>query len=85
MVSVRSALPDSTQSSASAGVRVTVNNWIWIRTSGAFDAVVDFDADIRDPNNPARIRPAYDAGDHLHPNDAGMEAMANAVDLSILR
>ncbi|WP_078852205.1 RICIN domain-containing protein [Streptomyces sp. NRRL B-3229] len=76
-------LPHSTQSSAQAAVRTTVNNWI--RTSGAFDAVVDFDAVVRDPNNPAQMLPAYDSGDHLHPNDAGMQAMANAVDLSVLR
>jgi lysophospholipase L1-like esterase len=76
-------LPHSTQSTSLANIRVTVNNWI--RTSGAFDAVVDFDAVIRDPNNPAQMLPAYDSGDHLHPNDAGMQAMANAVDLSTLR
>ncbi|WP_079087450.1 RICIN domain-containing protein [Streptomyces scabiei] len=76
-------LPYSAHSSAQAGIRTTVNNWI--RTSGAFDAVVDFDAVIRDPNNHARMLPAFDAGDHLHPNDAGMEAMASAVDLSTLR
>ncbi len=62
-------------------VRATVNNWI--RTSGAFDAVVDFDAATRDPANPKHIRPDFDPGDHLHPNDAGYEAMANAVDLAI--
>jgi lysophospholipase L1-like esterase len=62
-------------------IRETVNRWI--RTSGAFDAVVDFDAATRDPNNPKRLRPAFDPGDHLHPNDAGYAAMADAVDLSI--
>lgn len=76
-------LPNSTQSSTQAGMRATVNNWI--RTSGAFDAVVDFDAVMRDPNNPGQLLPAYDSGDHLHPNDAGMQAMANAIDLSTLR
>ncbi|AYN43358.1 hypothetical protein D9753_35970 [Streptomyces dangxiongensis] len=76
-------LPNSTQTSGLAGIRVTVNNWI--RTSGAFDAAVDFDAVIRDPDNPAQMLPAYDSGDHLHPNDVGMQAMANAVDLSTLR
>ncbi|MBZ5584311.1 MAG: SGNH/GDSL hydrolase family protein [Acidobacteriia bacterium] len=62
-------------------VREAVNNWI--RTSGAFDAVVDFEAATRDPANPKRIKPEFDPGDHLHPNDAGYQAMANAVDLQI--
>jgi lysophospholipase L1-like esterase len=57
----------------------------WIRTSGAFDAVIDFDATVRDPANPTKILPAYDVGDHLHPNDAGYRAMANAVDLRLFR
>ncbi|HWC81909.1 MAG TPA: SGNH/GDSL hydrolase family protein [Pseudonocardiaceae bacterium] len=56
----------------------------WIRTSGAFDGVVDFDKAIRDPSNPTVMLPAYDSGDHLHPNDAGYQAMANAVDLNAL-
>jgi lysophospholipase L1-like esterase len=53
----------------------------WIRTSGAFDGVIDFDKATRDPAEPTRLLPAYDA-DHLHPNDAGYQAMANAVNLS---
>jgi lysophospholipase L1-like esterase len=52
----------------------------WIRTSGAFDGVIDFDKATRDPSDPTRLLPAYDA-DHLHPNDAGYQAMANAVPL----
>jgi lysophospholipase L1-like esterase len=64
-------------------VRSAVNEWI--RTSGAFDAVVDFDAATRDPANPKRFLPTYDPGDHLHPNDAGYRAMAEAIDLSIFR
>jgi lysophospholipase L1-like esterase len=56
----------------------------WIRTSGAFDGVIDFDAVTRDPANPRRIRAEYDKGDHLHPNDAGYEAMAGSVDLGLL-
>ncbi|MDR5826688.1 SGNH/GDSL hydrolase family protein [Caballeronia sp. LP006] len=63
-------------------IRQTVN--AWIRTSRAFDAVVDFDAVLRDPAHPIDIRAVYDSGDHLHPNDAGYAAMANAVDLSLL-
>jgi len=62
-------------------VRQTLNNWI--RTGGAFDAVVDFEAATRDPNNPKKLRPEFDPGDHLHPNDAGYQAMAEAVDLSV--
>jgi lysophospholipase L1-like esterase len=62
-------------------VREAVN--AWIRSSGAFDAVVDFEAATRDAANPRRIRADFDPGDHLHPNDAGYQAMAEAVDLSI--
>lgn len=54
----------------------------WIRTSGTFDAVVDFDKAIADPVQPSRIRPDFDSGDHVHPNDAGTAAMAMAIDLS---
>nr|WP_225562494.1 SGNH/GDSL hydrolase family protein [Pseudoxanthomonas sp. PXM04] len=53
----------------------------WIRESGAFDVVVDFDRVMRDPAQPDRLLPAYDSGDHLHPNDAGYQAMADAIDL----
>lgn len=56
----------------------------WIRTSGAFDGIFDFDAALRDPNNPTALLPAYAHTDKLHPNDAGMNALANAVDLTIL-
>ena len=61
--------------------REAVNQWI--RTSGAYDAVIDFDAAVRDPAHPTRMLPAYDSGDHLHPNDAGYQAMAAAVDLRL--
>jgi lysophospholipase L1-like esterase len=64
-------------------LRQTVNQWI--RTSGAFDGFVDFDQAMRDPNNIADLNPVYDSGDHLHPNDTGMQAMADAVDLALLR
>ena len=63
-------------------VRQAVNRWI--RDSGEFDAVVDFDAALRDPAHPQRLLPAYDSGDHLHPGDAGNKAMANAIDLARL-
>ena len=56
----------------------------WIRESGAFDAVVDFDAALRDPAHPARLKPAFDSGDHLHPGDEGNQAMAEAIDLDAL-
>jgi lysophospholipase L1-like esterase len=57
----------------------------WIRTSGAFDGVVDFDRATRDPADPLRLRPAYDSGDHLHPSDQGYRAMATAIDLDLFR
>ncbi|MGW4895152.1 RICIN domain-containing protein [Kitasatospora sp. NPDC004240] len=60
-------------------IRAAVNRWI--RTGGAFDGVVDFDAALRSTTDPLALDPAYDTGDHLHPNDAGLQAMANAVDL----
>ncbi|AVS74783.1 SGNH/GDSL hydrolase family protein [Paracidovorax cattleyae] len=52
----------------------------WIRTAGAFDAIVDFDAVLRDPSHPSRLDPALDSGDHLHPGDAGYRRMAEAID-----
>lgn len=57
--------------------RQAVNTWI--RTSGKFDAVVDFDKTVRDPANPRDILPAYDVGDHLHMNPTGYQAMADSV------
>ncbi|HTT38529.1 MAG TPA: SGNH/GDSL hydrolase family protein [Burkholderiales bacterium] len=57
----------------------------WIRESGAFDGVIDFDAVVRDPSRPTFIQAAYDSGDHLHPNDAGYKAMAESIDLRLLR
>jgi lysophospholipase L1-like esterase len=69
-------------SSASEQARSDVNHWIM--TSHAFDGVIDFAAAVADPANPARLLPAYDSGDHLHPNDAGCQAMANAVNLGML-
>lgn len=63
-------------------VRQQVN--AWIRTSGAFDAVADFDAELRDPQHPARLLSRFDCGDHLHPNDAGNAAMAHVLTSTIL-
>jgi lysophospholipase L1-like esterase len=70
-------------SPASEAKRQAVNRWI--RTSGAFDAVIDFDAVVRDPDRPGRLSPAYDSGDGSHPNDRGYKAMADAIDLRLFR
>ncbi|WP_413802621.1 SGNH/GDSL hydrolase family protein [Streptomyces iranensis] len=63
-------------------VRQQVN--AFIRTSGEFDAVVDFDKAVRDPAAPTRMDPGYDSGDHLHPNDTGMRVMSDAISLRAL-
>jgi lysophospholipase L1-like esterase len=62
--------------------REAVNHWI--RTSGAFDGVIDFASAVADPSDPERLNPAYDSGDRLHPNAAGYRAMAAAVNLGVL-
>lgn len=62
-------------------LRQAVNQWI--RTANAYDGVIDFDAIVGDPQNPKQIRTSYNIRDHLHPNDAGYKAMADAVDLSL--
>ena len=64
-------------------VRAAVNDWI--RTSGAFDGVIDFEQAVRDPQHPTRYRGADQSGDNLHPNDAGYRAMSEAVDLKALK
>lgn len=61
--------------------RQTVNEWI--RAPGHFDAVIDFDAVVRDPHQPDRLLPAYDCGDHLHPSSAGHRAMGESIPLSL--
>lgn len=63
--------------------RQAVNDWI--RNQAAFDAVIDFDEALRDPDNQAFFLPIYDSGDHLHPSNAGYQAMADAIDLSLFR
>ena len=68
---------------AAEATRAAVNTWI--RTGGAYDGIVDFDQVVRDPSDPARFRTAFDSGDHLHPNDAGYQAMANSISLFRLR
>jgi lysophospholipase L1-like esterase len=72
-------VPTATQ--RGEAIRQTANQWI--RTSRAFDAVVDFDAVLRDPARPIRLLPAFDPGDHIHPNDAGNRVMADAFDLKV--
>lgn len=57
----------------------------WIRTSGAYDGVIDFDRATRDPADSTRMLPAFDSGDHLHPSDAGYKAMGDAIDLTLFR
>jgi lysophospholipase L1-like esterase len=63
--------------------RQVVNQWI--RSSRLFDGVIDFDAVVRDPNRPSRLLPRLASNDHLHPNDAGYRAMADAIDLSLFQ
>jgi lysophospholipase L1-like esterase len=70
-------------SAALEAQRQAVNDWI--RTSNAYDAVIDFDSVLRDPSHPTRLLHAYDSGDHVHPNDIGCKAMADAIDLSLFR
>jgi lysophospholipase L1-like esterase len=67
-------------SPANEAKRQAVNAWI---RSGEYDAVIDFDQVLRDPNSPTRLLALYDSGDHLHPNDAGYKAMADAIDLKL--
>lgn len=61
--------------------RQTINNWI--RAAGHFDAVIDFDRVTQDRQHPDRLLPAYDCGDHLHPNPAGYRAMGEAIPLAL--
>ncbi len=72
----------STFDAAEEATRRAVNEFV--RTDPVFDAYVDFDAALRDPADPLRLQPQFDSGDHLHPNDAGYQAMAAAVDLTLL-
>jgi lysophospholipase L1-like esterase len=68
---------------ATEAKRQAVNKFI--RTGGGYDAVIDFDRVTRDPAQPTRFLPAFDSGDHLHPSDAGYQAMADAIDLRLFR
>jgi len=73
----------NTYTEAGESIRQAVNRWI--RTGNAYDAVIDFDAAVRDASRPGRLRAEFDPGDHVHPNDAGNAAMAAAIDVSIFR
>lgn len=64
-------------------IRQTVNRWI--RANGNFDAIVDFDMTVRDPQRPVRLKQEFDPGDHIHPNDAGNQAMADAFALGVFK
>jgi lysophospholipase L1-like esterase len=70
-------------SESKEATRQSINKWI--RTSGAFDGVIDFDAVVRDPDHPTRLLPRFASEDNLHPNDAGYQAMADAIDLTLFR
>ena len=70
-------------SESKEAVRQAVNKWI--RTSGSFDGVIDFDAVLRDPDHPSRLLPRFTSKDHLHPNDLGYQTMADAIDLSLFK
>jgi lysophospholipase L1-like esterase len=71
--------------SSPAGEQVRQAYNQWIRTSGVFDGVIDFDKITQDPAHPDTLLPDYDSGDHLHPKDAGYKAMGDAIDLSLFR
>jgi lysophospholipase L1-like esterase len=70
-------------SESKEAARQRVNNWI--RTGGAFDAVIDFDAVLRDPDHPSRLLPRFASRDHLHPNPDGYRAMAGAFDFALFQ
>ena len=69
------------ESEASKAIYTKVNTFI--RTSGEFDGVVDFNKATADPDDPTRLAKANDGGDHLHPNDAGYKAMGESIDLKL--
>jgi len=78
------ATPDGTVQYTPAldSIRLTVNSYL--RTTGDFDGIIDFDLVLRDPASPTKLRAGWDSGDHIHPNDAGNEAMAAAVSVDML-
>src|SRR5690606_31039886 len=72
-----------TDSDAGEAIREAVNQRI--RQSGEYDGVIDFDAAVRDPRNPSKLKPEFQSGDWIHPSDAGYEAMVKAIDLDLLK
>lgn len=72
-----------TASERGENIRQEANRWI--RAKGHFDAVVDFEAVVRDPDRPVRLKPEFDPGDHIHPNDTGNQAMADVFDLALFK
>jgi lysophospholipase L1-like esterase len=68
---------------SSWAARAALNNWY--RTAGAVDGVIDFDKATPDTAKPGAFNAVYDSGDHLHPGDAGYEAMANSIDISLFQ
>jgi lysophospholipase L1-like esterase len=77
------AMPRAPFTPAHEARRVAVN--AFVRNSGEFDGVIDFDKITQDPANPTQFLKAYDSGDHLHPGDVGYRAMGAAIDLSLFR
>jgi lysophospholipase L1-like esterase len=77
---IRGSFIDSPRDEAA---RNAVNDWI--RSQHVFDGVIDFASAVQDPSDPVRLAPGYDSSDHLHPNAKGFEAMAQAIDLAVLR
>jgi len=71
------------QTESKEATRQAINKWI--RTSGMFDGVIDFDAVLRDPDHPSRLLAKFASGDHLHPNDVGYKAMSDAIDLTLFK
>ena len=73
----------STHSKAKESIREAVNKWI--RNSGAFDGMIDFNAAVRNPDHPTRLLPKFASKDHLHPNDAGYKAIADSIDVDLFK
>lgn len=83
VASITPSMGEEGSSAQGEQVRSTVNNWI--RTSGVPDGVIDFDKTLRSLSKPSALRSAYDSGDHIHPNNAGYQAMADAIDIEWFR
>ena len=76
-------IPTDEQRQSGEVTRQTINQWI--RTSGEYDGVIDFDEAVRDPDHPDALLPEYDGGDHIHLSDAGYQALADAIDLRLFK